>query len=260
MVGRARSPNYPSTALEQAIDFIEKIHKIERTNPMDREVAAKALGYSGISGRSATILSNLIQYGLLSKAGKNEVRVTDRAVEIMYPDSPQSKADALISAAKEPELFQRVMERFTDGMPSSNALESFFVKEGFTDTAIPAAINAYQETFSFLRNAIERESYGSDVDHAVKSPLNQIVEGESAMQHQAQTPTPENNLAQDQGNPKFTKAEEGPEIHFAQKRIWLGGVISTRLEAQELINTITALMPMLQDVVSSQPEDEDIIG
>ena len=78
-----RSPSYPSTPLEEAIDLARKLHQVERKNPIDREVAAKALGYSGITGRSATILSNLIQYGLLEKTGKNEVRVADRAVEIM---------------------------------------------------------------------------------------------------------------------------------------------------------------------------------
>lgn len=244
MSNRMRSPSYPSTPLEQAIDYTRTLHAIERTNPVDRDVAAKALGYSGLSGRSATVLSNLIQFGLLEKAGKNEVRVTDRAVEILHPDSKQSKADAILDAANEPELFQKVSERFTDGRPSENALESFLVKLGFTNTAIPSAIRAYRETFEFLENAIENESYWGDGKSDLESQSNQNLGGDSNMIVQPQTLASANQQLPDAGKPVI---ENGPSLHFAQKKIWLGGVIGTKKEAQDFIETINALMPMLLD-------------
>ncbi len=172
---RMRSPTYPSTPLAEAIEIIRKLHQVERKNPIDREVAAKALGYSGISGRSATILSNLIQYGLLEKAGKNEVRVTDRAVEIIYPHSSQERAAALRGAAQEPELFQGIMKRFTDGIPSSNALEAFLIREGFTDAAIQPAIKAFRETFLFLEKETENGSYSQQEADVVEfSQINRL--------------------------------------------------------------------------------------
>lgn len=247
MNGRMRSPSYPSTPLAQAIDYISKIHQIERSNPIDREVAAKALGYSGISGRSATILANLIQYGLLQKAGKNEVRVTERAVEILYPDSAESKANALREAAQYPELFQRVMERFTDGIPSDNALKAFFIKERFTDAAIPAAIRAFRETFEFLRNAIESESYWDREGEVVESQTNQQVENPTPMLKFQQTPVSSVNAGRLAEIKSQRGHSDGAEILFLQRRIQLGGAISNRKQAEELIATLNALKPMLKD-------------
>ena len=161
MEARQRSPSYPSTPLEEAIELVRKIHNVERTNSVDREVAVKAMGYSGISGRSATVLSNLIQFGLVEKTGKNEVRVTRRAIDIIYPDTEESKAEALRAAAREPELFQAITERFTDGLPSETALQAYLIRQGFTHAAVSPATRAYLETYLFLENAIGSEGYSA---------------------------------------------------------------------------------------------------
>lgn len=256
MSGRMRSPSYPSTSLDQAIEIVGKLHKAVRTNPVDREVAAKELGYTGISGRSATVLANLAQYGLLEKAGKNEVRVTSRAVEILHPDSQASKLAAIREAAREPELFQRVLERFTDGLPSANALHSFFVKEGFTDTAIPSAIRAFQETFASVENANESESYfhaPRGVEESQPNPKVEEHEAMSAAMHSdARAGSP--NAASGRPNAMPISAPEGPQFQWVQKRIWLGGVISDQAEAEELIAFINAVKPMLKQDDEDQTE------
>lgn len=247
MNSRMRSPSYPSTPLEQAIEMTRKIHQVERTNSIDREVAAKALGYSGISGRSSTVLSNLNQYGLLEKAGKNEVRVTERAVEILYPDSDKTLSQALLDAAEEPELFQKVRERFTDGLPSANALEAFFIKLGFTDTAIPSAVRAFRETFEYLENLIEKESYIQPNGDQKNNQYNHNVEDIKLIEHNQQTPLGADNPNRFSGQGESAARESGPEIRLVDKKIWLGGVIRNRTEAEDLVASINALKPMLKD-------------
>jgi hypothetical protein len=246
---RMRSPTYPSTPLAEAIEIIRKLHQVERKNPIDREVAAKALGYSGISGRSATVLSNLIQYGLLEKAGKNEVRVTDRAVEIVYPHSDRERAMALRDAAQEPELFQSIMKRFTDGIPSNNALEAFLIREGFTDTAIQPAIKAFRETFLFLEKETESGSYSQPEADVVESQPDQTVERPQNMARPLQTSTPFSTPDRGQENRPMPPVAhpEGATIHFHNKSIVLGGRVSTRAQAEELIATINALIFLLND-------------
>jgi hypothetical protein len=249
MNGRIRSPRYPSTPLSEAIERIRKLHQAERKNPVDREVAAKALGYSGISGISATVLSNLIQYGLLEKAGKNEVRVTDRAVEILYPHSDEEKAKALQEAAQEPELFQGIMKKFIDGVPSNNALEAFLVREGYTDTAIQPAIRAFRETFLFLENAIERGRNSQlEADVIESQPEQQVDKLQSMarpMQTQMAAAKPDRGL---ENRPDRDAPPEGASINFHNRNIILiGGRISTRSQAKELISAITALMPLLKE-------------
>ena len=248
MIGRTRSPSYPSTSLEEAVELIKKLHDVERSNPIDREVAAKALGYSGISGRSSTILSNLSQYGLLERAGKNEVRVTRRAVEILYPDTDASKATALREAASEPELFQRVMSRFIDGHPSDNALEAFLVKQDFTHTAIPAAIKAFKETFSYLENVTENESNGSkDIDR-VESHENQELNERHKMRSSTTT-----ELSRKSGEVSIATLDQ---YYFdpAKKKIRLGAWISSKEEANEAISYIQALKEFLPTKEMLEPE------
>ena len=258
---RQRSPSYPSTPLGEAIDLVRKVHNMERTNPVDREVAAKAMGYSGISGRSATVLSNLIQFGFLEKTGKNEVRVTRRAIDVLYPDTDESKADALRAAAREPELFQAISDRFPDGRPSEAALQSYLIRQGFTHTAVSPATRAFLETFLFLENAIGSESHSLLRDGVIDSQQDQRVEKGLSMNMAAQTPTGAQNLSWPGGKPQPSPQSQGFDVRINQKTLWLAGTVHSQAEADDLIATITALRPMLHPSVVQQvadaPEESD---
>lgn len=243
METRRRSPSYPSTPLREAIELTSKFHAGERANTVDREVAVKAMGYSGISGRSATVLSNLIQFGLVEKTGKNEVRVTRRAIEILYPDTDETKAEALRAAAREPELFKAISQRFTDGLPSETALRAYLIRQGFTNAAVGPASRAFLETFLFLENAIGSGSYFDGCDPVIESKQNQMVERSSQMNAPMQTPSRSDSPV---GSMEKTGlAVEGYDVRIWQKTIYLGGTVRTRDEAEELITTINALKTML---------------
>lgn len=159
-MARMRSPSYPSIGLEQAIEYAEKIHDTNRTNPIDREAAVRDMGFSGITGHSGKMIANLLQYGLLEKVGKGEVRISRRAVDIMHPSHRAERARALNETAFEPELFYKLHERFSDGIPSENNLRSFLVREGFSNVAVTPAVTSYLETCRFLQieNAFELNS------------------------------------------------------------------------------------------------------
>lgn len=256
MEGRHRSPSYPSSPLGEAIEIARRLHQVERTNTVDREVAAKAIGYSGISGRSATVLSNLIQYGLIERAGKNEVRVTARLVEILHPDSDDSFAAALHEAANEPALFEQISERFPNGTPSEAALESFLVKRGFTFAAIPPAIKAYLETFRYIENITGSGSHPHAAASALEAQSNQQIESAPAMNQLSRPPV------SSPAAPTAATLQAGPTVNFAQKRIALGGVIETQAEADELIATINALKAFLKpaeavNLLPPPPESEE---
>lgn len=254
MDARQRSPSYPSTPLSEAIELVRKFHNVERTNPVDRAVAVKAMGYSGISGRSATVLSNLIQFGLVEKTGKNEVRVTRRAIEILYPDTDESKSEALRAAAQEPELFKSISERFTDGLPSEAALQSYLIRQSFTHVAVGPATRAFLETFLFLENEIGSGSYSDRRDPVIEPQQNQLVERSIQMNAPMQTLPRSNSLSG--GGEKKEPAVEGFDVRIWQKRIYLGGTVRTRSEAEELITTINALKTMLPAEEPSAPTSE----
>jgi hypothetical protein len=144
-----RSPKYPNFSLRAAVKHIEKVFQADRRNVIDRAVAAKHIGYSGLSGPADKTLATLLQYGLLERVGKGEVRVSKLALEILHPDAPGERARALSVAAFSPTVFKAVKERFPEGV-SPEALRSYLVREDFLDRAIGPITKAYSETAAFL--------------------------------------------------------------------------------------------------------------
>lgn len=159
-MSRTQSPGYPNFSLPKAIDRVRAIHSADRRNIIDREVAAKHMGYSSLSGASDKALATLAHYGLLEKAGKGQTRVTQLAVDIMHPDSPIAKKKALNEAGFMPSSFYAIRERFSDGLPSEGALKSWLTRENYLDRAIGPVAEAYLETWRFLEQEGAIESGG----------------------------------------------------------------------------------------------------
>ncbi len=166
-----RSPAYPGIALPQAIDLVAKIHASNRTNPVDREAAAKDMGYAGMTGSSSKALADLAHYGLIEKAGKGAVRVSQRAVDILYPASPSGKATALNEAAFAPALFGTLRTQFHDGIPSENNLRSYLMRTGFATSAIPFVLHSYRETCRVAQEEGATESHGMPAATGPESSL-----------------------------------------------------------------------------------------
>ena len=97
-----RSPSYPSMPLSEAVTKVRTLHDVYRTGPIDRENAAKLLGYRGRTGPANQALASLAAYGLLERAGKGDTRVTERAVAILHADSDGEKRENLEAAAFTP--------------------------------------------------------------------------------------------------------------------------------------------------------------
>lgn len=177
-MARQRSPSYPSLPLNQAIDLVEKIHKTCRTNIISREDAAREMGYSGLTGRSLTVLSALLQFGLLEKTGKGDVRVSRRAVDILHGIDQSERDEAKIEAALAPQLFRDIHDRFPDGIPSESAIKSFLIKQDFQDVAIGPAINAFLETYRWVGGIRVQEPQDELLeDEALPSTLKQANNG-----------------------------------------------------------------------------------
>lgn len=172
-MARLRSPGYPSVSLQGALEYVEQIYTLNRTNTIDREAAAKSMGYSGSSGASDKTIANLAHYGLAEKAGKGEIRVTQLAVDILRPESDATKSVAIREAAGNPQLFALLTEKFPDGHFSPDALKNSLSRMGFQEAAIPSASRAYAETCQFLEQVGAYDSYDKpQSDGAESVPLN----------------------------------------------------------------------------------------
>ncbi|MBB3976462.1 hypothetical protein GGQ64_001651 [Rhizobium azooxidifex] len=168
-MSRVHSPGYPNTSLPKAIGQARSIHAADRRNVIDRDVAAKHIGYSGQSGASDKALASLAHYGLLEKAGKGQTRVTQLAVDIIHPVSETARKQALLEAAYTPTVFAEIRDRFHDGPPSEGALKSWLSRENFLDRAIGPVVSAYMDTQRFLEQEEAFESGGPSVDDSRES-------------------------------------------------------------------------------------------
>lgn len=159
-MSRIRSPRYPFHNLEETIELVAKIHAEDRQHPVGRDVAARHMGFSGISGTSDRALASLMHYGLAEKAMKGEIRVSTLALEILHPSHDGERVHALNIAGFKPELFRELRERYPDAPPSAASLESFLTRSGFAPVAIRPASKAYLETCQFLQRNGAYESDG----------------------------------------------------------------------------------------------------
>jgi len=161
-MSRQRSPSYPAISIDQAIDFVARIHSSCRANVIDRETAAREMGYSGLTGRSMKVLADLIQFNLLAKEGKGNVKVTQLGVDVLHGIDPADREQARLEAALAPQLFKDIHDRFPDGIPSENAIKSFLIQLDFQDAAINPAITAFMETYRAIGDLQEPSSINSD--------------------------------------------------------------------------------------------------
>jgi hypothetical protein len=164
-----RSPGYPGIPLDEAIDLVGKIYAANRANPLVREAAVIEMGYTGLNGRSAKVLSDLSHFGLVEKAGSGSVRVTKLAVNILYPESDEARLAALHTAANNPALFGELNAHFSDGLPSENALRAYLMRNSFASAAIQPIMASYLETYRNLAQPIEIVGHGRGENSNIKT-------------------------------------------------------------------------------------------
>ena len=125
---RVRSPNYPSMSLPDAIQKAALVYKNRHTHGAPREVLAKSMGYNSLNGASATAISALVKYGLLEGRGE-EIRISDRTMRILHPESPCRKklklfARQLLSRT----FFREIAEKFPGRIPADEVLRNFLIR------------------------------------------------------------------------------------------------------------------------------------
>jgi hypothetical protein len=244
-----RSPNYPGIPLKHAIDLTDKIFRADRTNAIDREVAAEHMGYSGLTGRTLKLLGALSQFGLLDKVGKGKVRVSPTAVSILHGIDDE-KHQALLSAATSPVLFKRIRDAFDQ--PSEKTITSFLMKEGFTDVAVGPVLKSYSETNSFLAASGVTESYGKVLENEEESPLDHYDLEDDDM-HVDEIPPASATVKL--GKPiSLATYQEGPlDYNLSTTGLRLSGTTNSATELKSFIAKLTLLAGLLPD----DPSDSD---
>jgi len=188
---RVRSPNYPSLSLREAVEKIMLVYRALQQHPAPREVIAKSLGYNGLNGASATVISTLNKYGLLDGRGE-DLRVSERALSILHPHSDKERAAALRAAAMEPRLFADLAERFPGGITNDDLLKNYLLRNGFAINAVTSVIQAYRETSDFVEQEAGRYDSASQPEKEPTHMMRQEVASVSPVPHSSLVQLPVN--------------------------------------------------------------------
>jgi hypothetical protein len=135
-----RSPNFPAVSLVDAIGYARLISEREGRSRMPRLSAAKALGYSGLNGRSLGALGALRAYGLLEGRG-DDVSLTQDAITILKaPEGSDERNDALRRVFESPSAFSLLRAK---GEASPETLKWHLIKSNFRDEAADKLLKVY---------------------------------------------------------------------------------------------------------------------
>lgn len=149
MAGKMRSPNYPALSLKQALDAADKLWKAEKRTPVGHEAAATGLGYKSLSGPARVSIGALRQYGLVDKADKGHIRLSDLAVRALHGNAEDKQA-AIRQAAVNPALFKELAKEHSDA--SEAAISSYLItKKDFAEDGARKAAKAFRETLKLAK-------------------------------------------------------------------------------------------------------------
>jgi len=168
-MAKGRSPNCPTITLQEALDKGRKVYTEEHTHPADRKVIAEDLGYSGLSGASATLIGALRQYGVLEGRGEG-LRISDDAVTAYeMPEGSPERTEAIRRLAFQPALFEELRSQYGDRLPGEANLRHLLIKKGFLPATADDVIRTYRENLELVGST--NQEYNKAEDQPMKSPI-----------------------------------------------------------------------------------------
>jgi len=150
-MSKHRSPNCPQITFAEAIEKGRRVYEKEHTHPAAKEVVAGDLGYSGINGRSLSLIGALRQYGILEGSG-DALRVTKDALAYFEMDDGPEKQQAIQNMLFAPALFAELRELSKDKLPSDGNLRHQLIGKGFLPKAADEVIATFRANLSLAAN------------------------------------------------------------------------------------------------------------
>jgi hypothetical protein len=148
MAEKVRSPKYPIMGLASAIEKLRNLYDREKTASVNTDVAVKAWGYSGLSGPALQTISTLTQFGLIERAGKQKIKISELGLDILLPKTPDDKLRAIHTASSRPAIFRELMSEYLKDLPSEETLKAYLMRRSapYIEESAKKIIKAFKET------------------------------------------------------------------------------------------------------------------
>ncbi len=141
-----KSPRSPNYTLENALEYVAKLHSQIGKASVKPESAAIALTYKGVNGAALTTFGTLAQYGLIERS-KGMVTITPLAIRLLHPTGEAQLKQARREAALAPKIFKEIYENL--GQCSVEVLTSHLIQNGFTPDRAKRAASVYAANKGF---------------------------------------------------------------------------------------------------------------
>lgn len=174
---------YPSISLSEAVKFIIQLRQSLGKGPYGRKDASIGLGYKGISGASATKISALVHFGLLTKSG-NTYTQSDLAERITHPVSEEDKHNAISESLMVPEIYNNLITDYS-GQALPTQLGNILIRKGINAKISEKVAMNFQNSLEFaglLKNGvILSKSDLTDKESSPTGPGNESPSTSSAL-------------------------------------------------------------------------------
>lgn len=149
-----RSPNYPLQSLEWAVDCGLTLLEKENLHAVPVDIVANNLGYKDAkNGSAARALANLKAFGILAKAAGGKLAVSQDVQRYKLTPNESDRISFLKQWLKKPLLYTKLIEKYSDELPSDAVLVYELVDEhGFNEDAAQKAIAIFRESLDFVES------------------------------------------------------------------------------------------------------------
>lgn len=263
-MAKARSPSYPALSLRKAVEIAGKVYEKNHTHKASSEVVAKAMGYSGLNGKSLTAIATLKKFGLLEEVDK-QLRVTQAALTVLVdPRDSVERAKTILRLAFLPDLFAELRAEYGDVAPNDELLRSYLLKRGFLLNTVDLPVRAYRETMELVgevRRIAEPGDAPDPVTPSVDEPMPVSaksvdasadvfagVDGKVESGVNAASPAAHAVQALERGEREWLRGPLSKDVSY---RLIVTGEIGPR-EIGRLIRLLTAQKDVLEDDFDSE--------
>ncbi|MDI1301775.1 MAG: hypothetical protein PSX71_07720 [bacterium] len=174
---RQRSPNAPSSALEDVISKTLVVYDKEHRQPAPVDAVAKDLGYKDANnGAAKQVLASMRQFGLLGRPKEGYLAVSKEVEDYRYAPDERMKSAILITWLKTPKVFSELLSEFPTQLPSDASLLHKLIGMGFMPSTAHQCLDVFKSSVTFAKYyTLEPHNSRPDTDAVL------AVEGDSEL-------------------------------------------------------------------------------
>ncbi len=197
---RKRSPRAPSAPLKESLERALLLYEREGRHPVAIDVAATDLGYKDCkSGAARSTLATLRQWGLIIRPNEGQIQVS-KDVEA-YKFSPEliHKQSALMRWLKNPSVYNHLLSKFSDRLPSDAALRFDLIQMGFMPDVAAEQVLIFKKSVEFADYFAVVAAGRAPTSNTPAQEINGDIEDQSQQVAETLTPAESNAAMQELG-------------------------------------------------------------